>query len=97
MYHIEQYKFLNMSVSSSLFIIKTVFAQSPFYDKKVLSRNLPQLTLDEVPCFHKIKIMHNTVLKMNELVSGLYSRFKQDVIFEIHTNKRKLQTLPALI
>ena len=67
MYHIEQYKFLNMSVSSSLFMIKTVFAQSPFYENKVLSRNLPQLTLDEVPCFHKMKIVHNTVLKMNGL------------------------------
>ena len=63
MYHIEQYKFLNMSVSSSLFISKTVFAQSPFYENKVLSRNLPQLTLGEVPCFHKMKIMYkyNTV------------------------------------
>ena len=67
MYHIEQYKFLNMSVSSSLFIIKTVFAQSPFYENKVLSRNLPQLTLDEVPCCHKTKIVHNTALKMNGL------------------------------
>ena len=67
MYHIEQYKFLNMSVSSSRFIIKTVFAQSPFYEKKVLSRNRLQLTLDEVPCSHKMKIMHNTVLKMNGL------------------------------
>ena len=47
--------------------MKMVFAQSSFYEKKVLSRNLPELTLGEVPCFHKMKIVCNTVLKMNRL------------------------------
>jgi hypothetical protein len=45
-----------------------VFAQSSFEQNKVLSRNLLQLTLAEVPCFAQMKIVHNTALKMN----GLY-------------------------
>ena len=45
-----------------LFMIKTVFAKSSFYENKVVSRKIYQLTLDEVPCFHKMKIMHKTVL-----------------------------------
>ena len=35
-----------------------MFAQSSFYENKVLSRNLPELTLGEVPCFHKMIVQH---------------------------------------
>ena len=35
----------------SLFITKTVFEQSSFYQNKVLLSNLPHLKLGEVPCF----------------------------------------------
>ena len=35
--------------------------QSSLYENKVLSRNLPQLTLGEVPCFHKMKIVCTTL------------------------------------
>ena len=46
-------------------VLKSVFAQPSFYQNKILSKYLPQLNLGEVPCFHKMKILHNTVLKMN--------------------------------
>ena len=36
-----------------------MFAQSSFYENKVLSRNISQLTLGEIPCFHKIKMVNN--------------------------------------
>ena len=49
---------------------KTVLAQSSFYENKVLSQNLSPLTLGEVPCLYIIKIMHNTVLKMNGLLES---------------------------
>ena len=66
---------------------KIVFAQSSVYKNKAVSRNISQLTLGEVPCFHKMKIVHNTVSKMNglylELVNNLsislkitFTRFK---------------------
>ena len=42
-----------------------MFAQSLYYESKVLSRNISQLTLGELPCFHKIKMVHKTVLKIN--------------------------------
>jgi len=39
-----------------------------FYENEVLLENFPELTLGDVPCFHKIKMVQNTVLKMG----GLY-------------------------
>ena len=36
-----------------------MFTQSSFYENKVLSRNISQLTLGEIPCFHKIKMVNN--------------------------------------
>ena len=45
-----------------------MFVQSSFEQIKVLSRNLLQMTLAEVPCFAQMKIVHNSALKMN----GLY-------------------------
>ena len=44
-----------------------LFAQRSFDQNKVLSRNILQQTVAEVPCFAQMKIVHNTVLKMNGL------------------------------
>ena len=49
------------------FVFKTVFVQSLICQNTVFLWNLLQLTLDEVPCFDNMKIMHKTVLKMNGL------------------------------
>ena len=50
-----------------MFKIKTVSAQSSFYENKVLHLMSAEEGFVKVPCFDKMKIVHNTVLKMNGL------------------------------
>ena len=55
---------------SLLKYIKTVFVKSSFYENKVVSRKISQLTIGEVHCFYTVKIMQNNVLKMNGLLES---------------------------
>ena len=52
----------------------------------VLSQNLLQLTLAEVPCFHKIKIVHKIFLKMNVLLPILLDSMQNTFIMSRNVN-----------
>ena len=72
-----------------------MFAQSSIYQNKVLSRNLLQLILAEVPWFDKMKIVHFTILKMNGLENLIF--LETWYIFWSSSSWHPLLSIPKIV
>ena len=51
--------------------LKQCLRNLDFFKRRYFSRNLSISCIIQVPCFDKLKIVHNTALKMNEIYSYL--------------------------